>query len=347
MRHATFVLAMLIVTTGVWADPSNLSGGVLIAHHDPAYTWSPPVPYCDWYTSHPINGQSQVINTLSGGLNVWYVLAAWEYEAKTWCGTEFGFGAFNTDLFYLVEYGPCFPATGLEIPSPGWPGPNEGTAFVTTGSPWSGNWLAVYFFAGYAYGYTYGATAIPIGIDPPTAFCGFSNCENPPMVYSVPGHARGAMGVNMPGYTPSFYGLPDWACCFTEAPYCRMLPETDCLLQGGTWLGPEWTCNPDPCPHPGACCLIGACSIMFAENCLLVGGTFLGPDTLCEPNPCPAVCCFDIPVAPHGCEVMLEDDCLAAQGFWHPQWNTCDPNPCVIYTPIQHSSWGRIKSMYR
>ncbi len=351
MRKVLLTLALLGLASGAWADPAILSGGVLVAHHVEALPWSSDVPAAGWcgaYAPFAINDLAQVVNQLSGGLDTWHVLAAWDGEAKVWCGTEFGFGAYDPSLMDLQGYGPCFPVAGLEIPTPGWPGPNEGTAFVTTGDPWNGNWLPVYFFGGYSYDYSYGSTVIPISVDPPTGFCGFSNCENPPLVFSVGPMGRGAMGINTPGVTPMFEVPEPWACCFTTAPYCRMLEELPCTLQGGVWLGPEWTCEPvDPCPHPGACCVIGNCSIMFEENCTLVGGVFLGPDTVCMPNPCPAVCCFQMQTSPHGCEIMLEDDCLAAGGFWHPLEGSCDPNPCEGYTPTDNASWGYIKSLYR
>jgi len=351
MRKVLLTLALLGLATGAWADPAVLSGGVFAAHHVEALPYSTDAPtegWCAAYGPYAINDLSMVVNELSGGNDTWYVLAAWQDEAKTWCGTEFGFGTYDPAPFAFYEQLACFPVAGLEIPTPGWPGPNEGTAFVTTGDPWNGNWVPVYWFGGYAYDYSYGSTVIGIDIDPPTSFCGFSNCENPPMVYSVNEIGRGGMGINMAGITPQFEEIQAWACCFVEMPYCRMLEESDCLLQGGTWLGPEYTCEPvDPCPHPGACCVIGVCSIMFEEDCTLVGGEFLGPDTLCEPNPCPAVCCIQELTSPHTCEIMLEADCLAAGGFWHPEWGTCQPNPCDGYTPTDNATWGQIKSMYR
>jgi hypothetical protein len=342
MRTLMLALALLGTASGAWADPSDLSGGVLIAHHVAPYIFC--VDPCTDYGGYAIYDLSEVVNQLSGGGDVWYVLAAWETEAKTWCGAEFGFGGFDLIPFVFYGSGVCYPGTGLEIPTPGWPGPNEGTAFVTTGAPWSGNWLPLYWFYGYTYGYTYGATVIPISVDPPTNFCGFSNCMNPPMSFSVGAPQRGRMGVNMPGYTPVFPAETQWACCFTSEPYCRMMFEQECLLAGGVWLGPEYTCEPDPCEQPGACCTAGFCEFLFEQNCLLVGGTFLGAGTLCEPNPCPAVCCYG-PTWQH-CMITLQADCEAIQGYWHPEWTSCEPNPCIS-SPTRYTSWGRIKSMYR
>ena len=76
---------------------------------------------------------------------IWFVLAAW-HEDKEWCGVQFGFGDYDPNLFGVLEYWPVFPVEGLELPTSNWPGPSSGTAFVTTGNPWTGNYEPVYFF---------------------------------------------------------------------------------------------------------------------------------------------------------------------------------------------------------
>jgi hypothetical protein len=57
---------------------------------------------------------------------------------------------------------------------------------------------------------------------------------------------------------------------------------------------------------------------------------------------CYKVCCVE-----HSCFIVLESECQTMGGYWHPEWVSCDPNPCQIYTPIQPSTWGRIKGLYR
>ncbi len=342
---------MVFLAACAWADPNELTDGVLVAHHVEALPYSgeaPPGGWCAAYGAHAVSGLEQVVARLSGGPDVWYVLAAWEYEAKTWGGTEFGFGAFDPAPFVFYESGACFPAAGLEIRTPGWPGPNEGTAVATTGDPWQGNWTPVYWFGGYTYGQGYGATIIPIDIDPPTGFCGFLNCMIPPRPFVVSPEKRGGMGVHMPGIVPAF--SESWACCLCNpCGACAMLTQHECAHAPGIWMGPGYTCEPvNPCPpcYPGACCIGGLCVVILAENCRLLGGTFQGIMTACEPNPCPAVCCHGLPSG-HECMILPEPDCLAMQGFWHPEWTACEPNPCEIYTPAESSSWGRIKGMYR
>ncbi len=351
-------LALVTAIAGVFAqpaaaDPTNLTGGILIAHYCPecfSYTYDPPAGgWCAAYEPYAIQSLEEVIAALPASLDaqLWYVLAAWEIENKTWCGTEFGIGDYDPAVYAFAECGVCAPGGFLEIPTAGWPGPNEGTAFVTTGTPWSGNWVPVYYFGGYSYAYTGSSTTIPLDVDPPTGFCGFSNCVNPPVLYEVGPEQRGIIGVNAPGYVPGWPLPPQTgACCLVEPlGACEELYEPECILAGGEWLGAGSTCNPNPCPLPGACCIGGVCEVLLQASCELIQGTFQGELTTCDPNPCEAVCCHES--GGHVCEIMLQADCLAIQGFWHPEWTTCDPNPCEIYTPTEESSWGKIKSIYR
>lgn len=353
MRRVLLTLALLgLVAGGANADPALLDDGVLIAHHVPGLAWTTdPAPvtgdWCAEFGEHAIGALGDVIAQIDVATYapvVWYVVAAWEQEDKTWCGTEFGFGDFDAGLFAFVGTFPCFPVDGLEIPTGGWPGPNEGTAFVVTGDPWMGNWVPVYFFGGYAYGYG-SSTVIPLAADPPTGFAGFGNCAAPPQQFNVEGEQLGAMGVNTPGVVPVFPVPPErWACCFDDG-HCEMWAEQECYLMGGyLWLE-GLTCDPNPCPQPGACCMGGLCEVLFEEECGLIGGEWLGAGTVCEPNPCPAVCCYGDTL--HECMITLEEECASLNGAWHPEWTSCEPNPCDMYTPTEKASWGTIKSMYR
>jgi len=169
------------------ADENDLSGGVFICHFDPHCQPSgdpPPGGWCEYWLDdcaiHTCEEQNPSI--MQGAVGVWYVLSAFA-EDKTWCGSEFGFGQFDPYLFIFMAWGPCTPGQHLEIPSPGWPGPDAGTAIVTTDAPWTGNFQPVYYFIGYAYYATPGR--IPFGIDPPTGFGGWGNCLTPPVSYSA------------------------------------------------------------------------------------------------------------------------------------------------------------------
>ncbi len=325
---------------------------MLAVHHiaELPYSSDPPPVTGDWcreFGEYAIGSLAEVnprIDITGYAPVVWYVVACWSLgEDKEWCGTEFGLGDYDANLFAASEAFPCFPDQGLEIPTANWPGPLEGTAFVTTTQPWMGDFVPVYFFGGYAYGY-FNPGQIPLGEDPPTGFVGFGNCMSPPQQFAVAEPQLGILGINTDGYVPVHGPLPG-ACCFDDGS-CELYLGPDCIAMGGVYYGGP--CDPNPCPQPeGACCVIGNCSITTQEECDLAGGEWLGMGTTCDPNPCPAVCCIDPQTQYHTCIITLEDDCAAQNGYWHPEEGSCDPNPCTIYTPAGDTSWGQIKEMYR
>jgi len=344
MRKVLLTLALLGLAASAWADVNNLSDGVFFAHAQDALVYSSDPPASGWCSEYiPITDRLQVDTTLpyDGEAHFWFVLAAWSLEGKIWAGTEFGLGSYNVAAYGIAEAGVCAPAGFLEIPTPGWPGPNEGTAFVTTGTPWNGNFVPVYYFAGYTYPGGGLTTDIPIDVDPPTGFCGMSNTQNPPISYMVHPDYRGVMGAGTAPVIPEWPPVPiEGACCMPEPlGACQVMFEADCAAAGGAWQGPGTVCDPNPCEQPGACCIGGICDVMMQANCELVQGQFQGQGTTCEPNPCEAVCCFE-----HDCVIGLQAACT---GYWHPEWVSCDPNPCEIYTPAENTSWGQIKDMYR
>ena len=234
---------------------------------------------------------------------MWYVLAAWS-ESKEWCGVEYGFGTFDASILAFDDHGPCFPVDGLELPTSGWPGPNEGVAMtVVGGDTWTGNWVPVYYFVGYAYSE---AGQIPIDVDPQGPFIGFANCQNPPGIFPVAENTptefrRGAMGINIEGIRAAPGTPPPMAVCCVDLS-CLIRTEVECADLGGVWH-PEWeSCDPNPCDPEAVCCY--------------------GPMHV-------------------QCVVVPESQCAALpSGVWHPEWTSCDPNPCT-FTPARSTSWGR------
>ena len=97
-------------------------------------------------------------------------------------------------------------------------------------------------------------------------------------------------------FTFTFSGVPTCecgACCEADGS-CEVTPEFYCDATnrrvwydfGGPeveWQGVGTTCDPNPCPQPGACCDGGECSQTLEENC---GGVFQGEGTTCDPSPC-------------------------------------------------------------
>jgi hypothetical protein len=325
------------------AQMDDLTGGVFITHHDPAIVASvPPEGYCahyeEGYAITTCEEQNPMIMT--DAPVVWFLLSAFPGD-KMWCGTEFGFGQYDPYLFIFTLAGPCAPGGFLEIPTEGWPGPMEGTAIVTTDTPWEGNFKPVYFFEGYYY--YYGPGMIPVDVSPSTGVGGWGNCLTPPEVFDAACFpAMGVMGDGM-YCCPE---IPTGACCVGED--CYEVSEMDCAVMGGEFLGVGTDCGPpNPCEEPrGACCVGEECyaPVTLAE-CEAMMGEYLGDGTDCgPPNPCEYerfVCCIC-----EDCFIYTEDECMNAGGEWHPEWDTCDPNPCTP-SPTDNASWGTIKSIYR
>jgi len=143
-------------------------------------------------------------------------------------------------------------------------------------------------------------------------------------------------------------------CCVGEV--CSLVSPAECLLAGGgsrLELSDCLSGADNPCLAKAACC-IGAtsCQELTEQNCTTAGGTWLESISSCTPNPCPvAVCCVA-----GVCHLMTEAQCHVANPtaptpfvpgeIWHPSHLTCDgANACTI--PIEETTWGRIKHIYR
>jgi hypothetical protein len=243
-------IASLLVLLGTWfpasGDPANLEQGVLIAHYVPEMllTEEPPGGTCGYYLDHyAINHYSQQVNRIDVAdytLATWFVLAAWE-EPKVWCETAFGLGGYDVSAFAFTNIGACFPGTGQALATSGWPGPEEGVLLTASaGDPWDGNYLPVYFFSGYAYGYG-DPTVIPLA-DVGSSPAGMANCQYPP-VFS-PADQLGGMGIN----TDGVFVVPGGefaACCVGVE--CHVLTAGLCASLGGAWLPEVADCDPNPC----------------------------------------------------------------------------------------------------
>jgi hypothetical protein len=247
MKSPLVALALLAVTAvSVNADPHNLENGALIAHYVPDYQgyWDP----CEvmWAFDPLTNCEDQINRIDVTGYEevIWWVVAAFE-EEKVVCGCQFGFSDYDPGIMYMLNWHPCYPPDGgLEICSPTWPGPLTGTAVVATGTPWAGNFVPVYVFNVYAYGY--GPPGVVQLIPDPSVtnpFGGFGNCASPPERWDA---ALGGMGVNMDG-TWVCWGPQNYVCCVGEE--CVLVQSAaECMALEGEFH-PEW----DSCGPPNPC----------------------------------------------------------------------------------------------
>jgi predicted outer membrane repeat protein len=291
-----------------------LDGGVLIVHSPPGIQWSAGADWCQLYNDeHQLTSagqQNSRIDPIGAETSVWFVLAAWE-EARRFCGADFGFGGYDPAVMEFVNAGPCFPDVGLEIPTGNWPGPDEGVAIITTTTAWSGNYVPLYWFAGYSYA----AGQIPLSVNPTTGNASFGSCSAPVVSYEAT--CVGALGINSDGvdcYPP--LGL--YACCVDQV--CSPMTLDNCVASGGEWMPPNEGCDPNPCFEYACCAADGTCTLTLSSDC---GGDWLVGQLVCDPNPCPpptGSCCY----ADGHCEHVVEADCPA---IW-TMFEVCDPNPC-------------------
>lgn len=117
-------------------------------------------------------------------------------------------------------------------------------------------------------------------------------------------------------------------CCSSEG-VCGFNANTQsqCENAGGTFLGTDVSCSPNPCAQPatGACCIPdGTCAVTTEANCT---GLYSGDDTVCDPDPCPeptGACCF----MDGTCTELTEPLCLDAGGLYSGNGTGCTPNVC-------------------
>ncbi|MFC1572707.1 fibronectin type III domain-containing protein [Candidatus Eisenbacteria bacterium] len=299
---------------------ADLSGGMLITHIPPDFYYTFGVDWCQRYVDeYAITSSDQQVNRIDVPEYqwvVWYVLAAW-HQDKQWCGVEFGIGEYDQDLIGLDEFGPCHDG-GIELPSAGWPGPNEGTRVLHQQS-WIGNYVPVYWFTGYAYGYgNSGIIPLTVNATEPDSLAGFFNCDSVPIAFEAV--CLGGLGINQDGIACHPSGIS--ACCVADS--CEVLLETECLAIGGIWQAEGTVCDPNPCVY-NACCVDGACQLLKLGDCLVAGGVWLEGVTSCEPDPClllGGACCLP----DYSCVVLPDSECT---GAWIGGGVPCDPYPCA------------------
>jgi len=324
MRGILSLLALPALMTGVAAaDPYFVTDGVVIAHAPPGLVYTSDTDVCASYSAAPLTACDQQVTRIDNDQApmVWYVLLAWGdgVETKYWRGFEFGLGDFvaGTSGYLITNHGYCpvpEPGAVLTIPTENWPGPNEGIAISATGATedvvWSGNFKAMYWFAGYAYS----AQVIPLRPNPATGTVA---------LLPLPGHGQ-PVQVNLyicPGVLGSMGLLMDGMMA--------------CPLAGTI---------------TGACCFFGnECQVTTWGECEEQGGEFQGCDTVCDPNPCPAVwgCCLG---NDDECFMLTEESCNAYGGIWHETNVCLEFGgglSCATCCPAGRVSWGAVKAAFR
>ncbi len=173
--------------------------GVFIAHHPTKLQYSRGSDWCEKYhnefalTDWTLQQNRIDLDGTRDLVSVWYVIAAFT-DSTAWSAVEFGFGDYDTKIYQFIDWGACAEGPVMELSSSGWPGPLAGTVFASLGDNcWRGNYLPVYYFAGYAYN----EGVIPLGPDPQTNFGGIVVSSLP--VYKRQIRAYGAIGLFQEG----------------------------------------------------------------------------------------------------------------------------------------------------
>ncbi|MFC1572431.1 right-handed parallel beta-helix repeat-containing protein [Candidatus Eisenbacteria bacterium] len=290
VRQALAIAAFIFLgpATSPRASRTDLSRGVLIAHYTPSIVYSELEEnwYAPYFTSSDAiydDEDQNVYIDRSDGYSVWYVLAAWD-EAKAFCAVVFGLGDFSMSDYHVEAGVACVPPGEgwLELPTAGWPGPNEGIA-VTNYDTWFGHLVPVYGFAGYAYY----ETGIPLSVSPVTGAAAFTNCEGVPVDF--PAACLGTMGVLNPDLGVECHVDEERVCCV--GPVCSIVTESVCVDHlSGTWYPERTECDPNPCGNnieERVCCVGPVCSIVTESVCVdHLSGTWYPERTECDPNPC-------------------------------------------------------------
>ncbi len=176
---------------------------------------------------------------------VWYVLAVFEDSPGPieMYGIAFGLGDYDATNFEIYRSGDCFFNHTLELSTPGWPGPNTGTAVVGTDQYLTRDPITeIYWFASYVYG----EAEIPLDINPQVGVGEIGTGDTPPVMDEIYTENYGRLAFGRQGYNPCEPIPAAGACCFAEQ--CEVVTLEDCVAGGGEYMGDNTTCFPiNPC----------------------------------------------------------------------------------------------------
>ncbi len=214
----------------VGAGPN--SGGTLIIHHNEALQFTSVEDFCnesELFTC--ADAQPRVDRS---GPVIFHVLSAFPSTAESrLAGVTFGIN--YPDCVILLAAGHC---GDFEVDMAEWPDPETGTA-VTWTEPQTSNLVEVYWFAGYVFD---DQVATVSAIPHPIQGGYFGDDSIPSILDPITGY--GVLGFFGPGSAPC--PDPEGACCLPDG-LCEIVFESECVTQGGQFLGVGTTCDPNPC----------------------------------------------------------------------------------------------------
>lgn len=176
---------------------------------------------------------------------VWYVLGVFTNSpgpVDVW-GVQFGLGDYDTAAMDFVKWDDCFLTNSLQLPTSGWPGPNEGIAIAGLVEGLADDEIVeVYWFASYVYG----EVGIPLGSDPRSDVVGFGCAPPTSVIDGVESYNLGILGFGVSGYNPLDPVPQEGACCLADQ--CEIQTLDDCVALEGEYQGDNTSCFPmNPC----------------------------------------------------------------------------------------------------
>jgi hypothetical protein len=254
MNRRCLTIALGIALLAPCALREALAGphanGVLLPHLNPSIEYTSTMPSYEGMSGLQDCREAIVQGRVDAErAQVWFVMASFAYspgpvELAT---AAFGFGAYNRSRIEIVAYGACNDGY-LEMPTDGWPGPNEGTAilFFVPDNVQRSEVVELYWFASYAYA----AVEIPLGPRPeaPPPNPQFTTPAVNNSAIEDEASDFGVIGFGMEGYNPCGFVVADGACCvFSE---CLILRREECEAREGVYQGDNTDCFPNPCGKP-------------------------------------------------------------------------------------------------
>jgi len=372
--------ALMLLGSGALAGRNT--NGTMAVHTDDSVIYTSSADYCA--TTIPSSCEGLNPNGTQGidREQVIWLVAVFRPESSPGVTTiQFGI-AHNLPAGqgFFTDYGVCGPSS-IELPDSGWPESGFGD-LVAYGSPVYDRVFPFYWFAVFADGpgSYFGTRTYPT-----TNEAKWVDDGNPPaedLCYYFGTIRWDGRGRNPCPCCPDQGAccLPDGYCCLADPDpcttlggtfqgsgtacdpnpchpvgscclcggECRVLSAEDCAAQGGEYWNFQPNCDPNPCPAQiGVCCLpSGNCVEVYCiQECNDQGGSFMGYGGSCTENPCAqpqAACCFD----DGSCRYLAAEDCALAGGQSQGYGTDCDPNHCPV-TPVDRTTWGRIKAAYK
>jgi hypothetical protein len=218
--------------------------GVILPHLNPnlEYSSSSSVSYAGQSDLRDCENAIAEGEILPEEVQIWFVMASFKDSPGPvdLAGIDFGFAGFSSSDIVFVDHGICDDGvfSVLELPTDGWPGPNEGTA-VTFMPGKRSRLVEIYWFATYVYA----AVSIEFDVDPLTDMGLFGDNQTPPEIDEI--WDFGIMGFGESGYNPCEPNPGGGACCVAEE--CHVVSRDECEILGGRYKGDNTECFPNPC----------------------------------------------------------------------------------------------------